>query len=504
MLWMEELAQTVTETFPQKEKYCCQCGLSTTGPAHFGNYREIVIAYAVARALEEQGQTGEVLLSFDDYDRYKKLATGTPAHYQQYIGMPCCDVPSPHHVSTGYAQYYEEQTLNELKRLAISVQPVCQRERYRGHVYDSWLQKALNRRRDIFDVIASYKTQSFTETDRESFFPVSVYCSRCGKDTTQVVSYEEHTGQLCYRCQCGNQESAPLTQLQVKAIFKVDWPMRWRVEKVVFEPAGKSHCEPNGAVQVSGQLCKEIFDWEPPVTACYEFVSLRRAGNRMSKTRGEVISMDETLKVFGRDMVVWLLGAPSPHQPIALSLKQGVEDLFARYEAFLCSERSEDRRLRAILQIRESACLPSFAKICRQGTAWGKSSEALLQEMGTERTAEAVAKVERVLYWLEHHSNRPCYRIQWGQSVELEHGETAMLAAMEQALREQEGTDGTQILAEGWGAQWKQCSQLLSLALFGTKEGPPVRRIFRGYARKEIQGRLEEVLRERGEKNEGL
>ena len=117
MLWMENIAQKVLTEFPEREYYHCQCGLSTTGLAHFGNYREIVITYAVARAIQRAGKKSDIILSFDDYDRYKKLATGTPEYYQKYIGMPCSKIPSPYDDSISYAQYFEACTLKDLEML---------------------------------------------------------------------------------------------------------------------------------------------------------------------------------------------------------------------------------------------------------------------------------------------------------------------------------------------------------------------------------------------------
>ena len=180
MLWMENIAQRILREFPDRRCYHCQCGLSTTGLAHFGNYREIVITYAVARAIQRTGNKADILLSFDDYDRYKKLATGTPEHYQQYIGKPCSKIPSPYDTSVSYAQYYEMCTLNNLESLSIPVYPLRQQEKYEGQIYRQELRKVLLHRAKIFNIISSYKTQSYSEEDQINFMPVTVYCGSCG------------------------------------------------------------------------------------------------------------------------------------------------------------------------------------------------------------------------------------------------------------------------------------------------------------------------------------
>lgn len=495
MLWMENIAQRILREFPDRGCYHCQCGLSTTGLAHFGNYREIVITYAVARAIQRTGNKADILLSFDDYDRYKKLATGTPEHYQQYIGKPCSKIPSPYDASVSYAQYYEMCTLNNLESLSIPVYPLRQQEKYEGQIYRQELRRVLLHRAEIFNIISSYKTQSYSEEDQTNFMPVTVYCGSCGKDSTSIIGYDPETEVLHYRCCCGNEEKAPFYQLNIKAIFKVDWPMRWAIEQVSFEAAGKSHCEPNGALAVSSEICKSVFHQKPPVSARYEFVSNLGQNGRMSKTSGSVLTMENALRVFGRDMVLWLLGAVNPSERISISIETGVHALYKKYENFLRSNDPDDVLMRAILQITEPAGLPDFSAICIQLATSELPTEVMLERMGYVPSLDAINKFERVAYWMERVKQIHCYRIKSRPLQSLSVIDRSLLHTLLQCI--QQGSDPDQILemlSSVAGDEWKKCSAVLNYALFSERKGPPIRRILRFYPLSRIQERLQEVL----------
>ena len=88
-------------------------------------------------------------------------------------------------------------------------------------------------------IIDSFRTQDSEEGEREKYYPISVYCEKCGKDSTKILSYDEKTGDFVYTCACGHEHKANvMTATNIKLQWKVDWPMRWGEENVVFETGG--------------------------------------------------------------------------------------------------------------------------------------------------------------------------------------------------------------------------------------------------------------------------
>ena len=43
----------------------------------------------------------------------------------------------------------------------------------------------------------------------------------------------------------------------MKLNWKIDWPMRWMIEDVIFEPGGRDHSSETGSYNVSKRNCKE-------------------------------------------------------------------------------------------------------------------------------------------------------------------------------------------------------------------------------------------------------
>src|SRR5699024_5704407 len=66
----------------------CASGISPSGPIHLGNLREIMVPHFVADELRRQGHECRHILSWDDYDRLRKVPSGIPDSFGEYIGRP--------------------------------------------------------------------------------------------------------------------------------------------------------------------------------------------------------------------------------------------------------------------------------------------------------------------------------------------------------------------------------------------------------------------------------
>ena len=79
MHWSDEIAQRVIEKNPDKEGYTCAAGYSPTGSGHIGNFRDIATSLFVAKALERKGKRARLLLSWDEFDRMRKVPANVAA-----------------------------------------------------------------------------------------------------------------------------------------------------------------------------------------------------------------------------------------------------------------------------------------------------------------------------------------------------------------------------------------------------------------------------------------
>ena len=130
----------------------------------------------------------------------------------------------------------------------------------RSGKYAEHVIHALKQRGKIFDILDSFRTQDAEEGEKERYYPVSIYCPECGKDTTTITSLSENCEEAEFECSCGHKGHFNFRKdFNCKLAWKIDWPMRWMYEGVDFEPGGKDHASPAGSYQKKAVLSQKKF-----------------------------------------------------------------------------------------------------------------------------------------------------------------------------------------------------------------------------------------------------
>lgn len=330
MHWSFELAHEILRKYPDRKEYVVASGISPSGSVHIGNYREFVTQYYVAKALKSLGKKVREIFSWDEFDRFRKVPKNFPADYAQYIGKPYVEIPSPYSQNESSAKYFEREFEGALQKLGmneIPVQMIYQADEYRKGRYGKEIAHALKKRHQIYDIIMSFKTQDGDEGERETYYPVAVYCENCGKDDTTVTNFDEKTDVLTYQCKCGHTHQVDVkTASNIKLVWKVDWPMRWKAENVCFEAAGIDHHSEGGSYDVSSRIAREIFGIEPPVSVCYAWVGIRGVGD-MHSSSGINITPNQLLQVYEPEILRYLYAK----YPVGDAFDFGFDDTIVRH-----------------------------------------------------------------------------------------------------------------------------------------------------------------------------
>lgn len=306
MNWAKEVAMRIIEERPNEEVYTVASGVSPSGFVHIGNFREIATPYLVAKELRKLGKKVRYILSFDEFDRFRKVPGNIDPSYEKYIGMPYVDIPSPFTENESYALFMENIFLNELKAMDVEVECIYQAKEYRSGRYNKYIKIAMDNRDKIFNIIDDFRTQDSTEEERENYYPISIYCPKCKKDTTKISNYNLETGEVSYSCSCGHNDTLNINNADnIKLQWKVDWPMRWMVENVTFETGGVDHSASNGSKVVSERVAREIYNYEPPVYIPYNFIGIKGGGAKMSSSKGNVLTITDLLKVYDKNIIWW-------------------------------------------------------------------------------------------------------------------------------------------------------------------------------------------------------
>ncbi len=429
MNWADEIAQNILSLRPNLDVYTVASGVSPSGFIHIGNFREIVTPYMVAKSLKKLGKNVRFILSIDNFDRFRKVPGGIPEEWQQYIGKPYVDIPCPFDNTKSYGQYFQERFLKELKALDIVPECIYQSDEYRSGRYAEQIKLAMDKRGEVFDIIDSFRTQDAEEGEKENFYPVSIYCEHCGKDNTTINNYNSDTGEIAYTCACGHKKIINvLTARNIKLQWKVDWPMRWQAENVVYETGGMDHSSLNGSHDVAEKISRQIFGYEPPIYNAYNFIGIKGGGAKMSSSKGNVLTLTDLSKVYDKYLIKWFYGKYMPMQAFNISLDSDVIRYYSEFDRWVKKYFDEtiDPLNKSILDLTELSPdyveYPNFSYLATF-LPIVNFDEKLLAEILTKEgvdttTAKYQERLERAKYWVENYGEE--YQVNLLQSPNTE------------------------------------------------------------------------------------
>ncbi len=338
MNWAQEEAKKITELYPDREEYTIASGVSPSGFIHIGNFREIVTTYFIGKELKKLGKKVRFILSFDDFDRFRKVPKGIDPTFEKYIGMPYTAIPSPLGTDKTYAREMEDIFLNELAKLGIYPEVIYETEQYTSGRYNDEIKLSLDKRKEIFDIMSKYRTQDPTEEERNNYYPINLYCEKCKKDSTKVLYYDEQTGNLEYECKCGNKNRINVNNSNnIKLNWKIDWPMRWKAEQVIFEPGGRDHSTENGSYTVSKDIAKEIFNYPAPYYVAYDFIGIKGANGKMASSAGNILTLTDLLRVYDKNIILWFYAKNKPNHQFNIALDEDVLRYYTEFDRMVKS-----------------------------------------------------------------------------------------------------------------------------------------------------------------------
>jgi lysyl-tRNA synthetase class 1 len=117
-----------------------------------------------------------------------------------------------------------------------------------------------------------------------------------------------------------------------KLVWKVDWPMRWAYEGVVFEPSGVDHHSPGSSWVVGGQLVSEIFGGKQPIGPMYAFVGISGM-SKMSSSRGGVPIAADALEIMEAPLLRWLYARRRPNQSFKIAFDGEIQRTYDEWDA---------------------------------------------------------------------------------------------------------------------------------------------------------------------------
>lgn len=305
-------------------------GITPSGVIHVGNFREVITVDLVARALRDQGADVRFIYSWDDFDVFRKVPVGLPAPkmLEQNLRRSVADVPDPYDEHESYAVHFISQFEGSLVPLGIAPEFIRQSERYRAGVYAAGIRKALESREAIRQILNRHRTHPLPE----DWLPLAGFCDACGQD--EVDFCWPGDWKVEYRCRnCEHEASVDLREGgNIKLPWRVDWPMRWAHEQVIFEPGGKDHSSAGGSYDTGREIVSAVYHGKAPEYVAYDFVRIKGRGGKISSSQGDVVTVQDCLDVYEPEMLRWIFASQRPGSEFQISFDADVIKLYEDYD----------------------------------------------------------------------------------------------------------------------------------------------------------------------------
>jgi lysyl-tRNA synthetase class 1 len=338
--WADIAARRVLAAHPDSKPIVVAAGITPSGVVHVGNFREVMTVDLVARALRDQGVSVRFLYSWDDFDVFRKVPVDAPeqAMLEENLRRSVCDVPDPYGSSDSYATHYIEEFESSLAPLGIEPEFIRQSKNYRAGRYAEGIRKALEETSSIRSMLNEFRTRPLPE----DWLPLAGFCSACGRDEVDF-SWDRAWGVELTCRDCHEKTSIDLREGgDVKLPWRIDWPMRWAVEGVCFEPGGKDHSSAGGSYDTAKKIVGPIYGGSAPEYVAYDFVRLKGLGGKISSSAGDVTTVADCLRVYEPEMLRWIFASQRPNSEFQISFDLDVIKLYEDYDRAVATAHQPD------------------------------------------------------------------------------------------------------------------------------------------------------------------
>lgn len=271
-----------------------EMGIAASGLPHVGSLSDAARSFAVTLALREQGFKSELVAFSDDKDGLRKVPAGMPDSLKEHLGRPVTDIPDFYGCHSSYGEHMSLLLREALDEVGIDYKFMSASEAYKRGVFNEEIRIVLMNARRVGEIVKE-------EVGQEKFLealPYFAVCEKCGRIyTTKAFEFLPKENKILYSCEgmevkgrwlegCGHKGEVDYRKGLGKLSWKGEFAVRWKALDIRFEAFGKEVAD---SVRVNDRICREIFNWEPPVHAKYELF-LDKSGKRFSKSAGVVFT----------------------------------------------------------------------------------------------------------------------------------------------------------------------------------------------------------------------
>lgn len=336
MQWLNTIADDLISRYPDGE-ILIESGASPSGTYHLGHMRELMTADAILLELKRRDRQARHIQYVDDFDALRKIPFNVPAEYDQYLGMPLCDIPAPDGSDQSYADYFLQGLIDSCKALSIEVEFIKAHQKYRSGFMIPAIERSLERipqARQALETISGHKLDGH-------WAPIQVLEGKRLKNR-KFISIDTDTKSVQYEDVNGETRSVSYAKGEVKLDWRLDWPGRWWLLKVQCEPSGRDHMTKGSSYDTGVQIMKDVYEAEPPYPVSYDFINMAGDNKKMSASKGTGLDAVEASHLMPPEVMRYFVFRSPPLKRLYFDPVNGVVRLMDEFAAFAAkTDRNE-------------------------------------------------------------------------------------------------------------------------------------------------------------------
>jgi len=309
LFWADQLAEKIIERSKrEKRRPNIKCQQTPSGGKHIGNLNDVVRSFFPYKSLLEKGVKADFVHTTDDRDPLKavpkRLAdldgnwhdSSKLKDMSKYLGMPLCRIPDPFGCCKSWSEHFTKVWMNGVHSLGMKPKLYSIDDLYREGKFEPYVRITFERAKLAGELVSKYQ-----KTKGKDYIPFDAICPKCGS-LANVSSFDLKKKTVGFTCGgkaikekksegCGFKGEAPWNEGKLQ--WRFEWPALWAMFKTTYEPFGKDHA---AGSWISGkEICKRVFDTEPPIPYVYEFFLVN--GEKMSASVGNTYIVQDMLKI---------------------------------------------------------------------------------------------------------------------------------------------------------------------------------------------------------------
>lgn len=306
MNWLNQIVDELVARHPEGE-ILIESGSAPSGTYHLGHLREVLTPDAIYVELQRRGRQARHIHFVDDLDALRKVPYNVPAEFEQYLGMPLCDIPAPDGSNRSYADFFLDDLQKVCEILGIEVTFPRSYEKYRSGFDVPAIEKVMT---NLPAVRQAITTASNRQLD-EDWVPIQILVDGRFKNR-KYLSIDTEAKTIRYQNTDGSEAEANYAKGEVKLDWRLDWPTHWWLQSVHVEPFGRDHSSAGSSYDTGAQLMKDVFKAEAPLPVPYDFINMVGDTKKMSASKGTGLSAIEAAQIMPAEVMrYFVLRAPA-------------------------------------------------------------------------------------------------------------------------------------------------------------------------------------------------